>query len=77
MPVAIQRISAQEFDAPLVLTNIDNLMPGKTLADVPSVDIVVKRASKSAQDLSQGEIVGQLLSVPSRSDKIFKVKVSL
>ncbi|MBJ7549277.1 c-type cytochrome biogenesis protein CcmI [Marinomonas ostreistagni] len=77
MPVAIQRISAQEFDAPIVLTNIDNLMPGKTLAEVTTVDIIVKRSNSLAQDLSQGEIVGHLSSVPSRSGKIFKVKVSL
>ncbi|MBM6551283.1 hypothetical protein [Marinomonas ostreistagni] len=77
MPVAIQRISSAEFGAPLVLTNLDNLMPGKSLAEVEEVDIVVKHAKQTSQDLSQGQIVGYLSPVPSNSDKIFNVKVAL
>lgn len=77
MPIAIQRISAAEFGVPIVLTNIDNLMPGKTLSDVEQVEVVVKRSQNNAQDLTQGEIVGYLSSVPSHSSNIFKVNVSL
>lgn len=77
MPIAIQKVSAAEFGVPIVLTNIDNLMPGKTLSDVEQVEVIVKRSQNGAQDLTQGEIVGYLSSVPSRSSKIFKVNVSL
>lgn len=77
MPVAIQRISSAEFGAPLVLTNLDNLMPGKSLAEVEEVEIVVKHAKQTSQDLTQGQIVGYLSPVPSNSDKIFNVKVAL
>lgn len=77
MPVAIQRITPAEFDAPIVLTNLDNLMPGKTLAELERVEVVVKRSRNDAQDLTQGQIVGYLSSVPSNSSKIFKVNVSL
>ncbi|MCO4786895.1 c-type cytochrome biogenesis protein CcmI [Marinomonas atlantica] len=77
MPVAIQRITATQFSAPIVLTNIDNLMPGKTLSEVEQVDVVVKRSRNDAQDLTQGQKVGYLSSLPSNSSKIFKVNVSL
>lgn len=77
MPVAIQRISSAEFGAVMVLTNLDNLMPGKTLADLETVEIVVKHAKQSTSDLTQGQIVGYLSPVPSNSDKIFNVKVAL
>ncbi|SBS24815.1 formate-dependent nitrite reductase complex subunit NrfG [Marinomonas aquimarina] len=77
MPVAIQQVSAAEFAVPIVLTNIDNLMPGKTLSEVDEVEVIVKRSHNGAQDLTQGETVGYLSSVPSHSSKIFKVNVSL
>lgn len=77
MPVAIQRVPVTQIQAPIVLTNLDSLMPGETLADVTTVDIVVKRSSSSASDLTLGEVVGHLRSIPSNSDKIFKVNVGL
>ncbi len=77
MPVAIQRIPAAQIQAPIVLTNLDNLMPGQSLADVARVDVVVKRSTNDANDLTLGEVVGYLSSVPSNSDKIFKVNVGL
>lgn len=77
MPIAIQRISSAEFGVPIVLTNLDNLMPGNTLADYEQVDIVVKHATKSSADLTQGQIVGYLSPVPSDSNKIFNIKVAL
>lgn len=77
MPIAIQKITAAEFGVPIVLTNIDNLMPGKTLSEVERVEVIVKRSQNNTQDLTQGEIVGYLSSVPSHSGKIFKVNVSL
>lgn len=77
MPIAIQKLTKAEIMAPIVLTNIDNLMPGKSLSDELVVDVVVKRTQNGAADLTQGTIIGELSNLPSNSDKIFTINLSL
>ncbi|RDL43623.1 hypothetical protein DN730_12805 [Marinomonas piezotolerans] len=77
LPISIQQVSATQAQLPIVLTNLDNLMSDETLADVDEVNVVVKRSSMRSNDLTQGQVVGQLSSIPSNSEKIFRVNVAL
>lgn len=77
LPISIQQVSAAQAQLPIVLTNLDNVMSDETLADVDEVNVVVKRSSMRSNDLTQGQVVGQLSSIPSNSEKIFRVNVAL
>ncbi|TPE54735.1 c-type cytochrome biogenesis protein CcmI [Maribrevibacterium harenarium] len=77
MPVAIQRVTSQQLSGVIELTNLDNLMPGASLAQFDQVDVVVKQSPANASDLTQGKIIGQISGVPTQDEQIFQVPVSM
>ncbi|MFT2110289.1 tetratricopeptide repeat protein [Marinomonas sp. 2405UD68-3] len=58
MPIAIKRLTPNEIVDVIELTNLDNLMPGTTLADADKVDVIVKLSKLTDTDLTQGKVVG-------------------
>jgi len=77
MPIAIQRVSPNELDLPILLTNLDALMPTATLAEVQEVDLVVKLANVNDNDLTKGRIIGIKEGAFTNSNEIIVIKVAL
>ena len=77
MPIAIQRVMASEADKPILLTNLDTLMPTVSLADVENVDLVVKLSNLNEKDLTKGQIIGIKSHVKPNSKQIFVIKLGL
>jgi len=77
MPVAIKRIFPAQLNGIIELTNLDNLMPGMSLLDVSKVDVVVKLARQSDQDLTKGKEVGYLRNVVVNSSDVLEIAIKL
>ncbi|MEP3348576.1 MAG: hypothetical protein ABJN96_01350 [Marinomonas sp.] len=77
MPVAIQRVFPDELGQPILLTNLDALMPTATLAEMEQVDLVVKLSSVNDNDLTKGQIIGIKEGSVINSKEIIVIKVSL
>lgn len=77
MPVAIQRVSPSDLDQPILLTNLDALMPTATLAEMEEVDLVVKLANINDNDLTKGRIIGIKEGAFTNSNEIIAIKVAL
>jgi cytochrome c-type biogenesis protein CcmH len=77
MPIAIKRLSVNDITQIIELTNLDNLMPGITLADAKKVDIIVKLAKITDTDLTQGKIIGSKKGVFIEKTKLLIIPVSL
>ncbi|MCZ2723329.1 hypothetical protein O1D97_17380 [Marinomonas sp. 15G1-11] len=77
MPIAIKRLSVNEITDLIELTNLDNLMPGSTLADAKKVDVVVKLSKLTDSDLTQGKIIGEKKGVLVENTKLLTIPVSL
>ncbi|KZN12897.1 tetratricopeptide repeat protein [Marinomonas sp. TW1] len=77
MPVAIQRVLPQDLASPILLTNLDALMPTVNLAEVEQVDLVVKLANLQDADLTKGQIIGIKRDVVTNRKEIFTIKLAL
>ncbi|UTW01636.1 hypothetical protein KDW99_15400 [Marinomonas rhizomae] len=77
MPVAIQRVFPEDLAQPILLTNLDSLMPTETLAEVDKVDLVVKLANINDNDLTKGRIIGTKHGLLTNHKEIFVIKVAL
>ncbi|AEF53900.1 tetratricopeptide repeat protein [Marinomonas posidonica] len=77
MPVAIQRVLPKDLASPILLTNLDALMPTANLAEVEQVDLVVKLANLQEADLTTGQIIGTKRGVVTNRKKIFTIKLAL
>ncbi|WOD06596.1 hypothetical protein [Marinomonas sp. GJ51-6] len=77
MPVAIQRVFPDELGQPILLTNLDALMPTATLAEMEQVNLVVKLSSVNDNDLTKGQIIGIKEGSVINSKEIIVIKVSL
>lgn len=77
MPVAIQRVFPEDSAQPILLTNLDSLMPTETLAEVDKVDLVVKLANINDNDLTKGRIIGTKHGLLTNHKEIFVIKVAL
>lgn len=77
MPVAIKRVLPSQVNNLIELTNLDNLMPGKSLSETPVVDVVVKLARQSDQDLTQGREVSVARSIVVNDGKTVNLIVKL
>jgi len=77
MPIAIKRLDKQAILAQVELTNIDNLMPGMTLAQAEKVDLVVKLAKATDQDLTKGLEIAKLTDVLVNQNKVFHISIEL
>ncbi len=77
MPVAIQRIFPEDLNQPILLTNLDALMPTVTLAETETVDLVVKLSNIYDKDLTKGRIIGIKESLPINTKEIFAISVAL
>ncbi|MBJ7555261.1 tetratricopeptide repeat protein [Marinomonas spartinae] len=77
IPIAIRKISPQALNSPIVLTNLDNLMSTQTLASTKKVDVFVKLSSIHSSDLTKGRVIGIRRALPSNSESIYSIKVSL
>ena len=77
MPIAIKRLDQDALKGQVELTNIDNLMPGMTLAQAQKVDLVVKLAKSSDQDLTKGREVAKLTDVLVNQNKVFHISIEL
>ncbi|TYL48467.1 tetratricopeptide repeat protein [Marinomonas sp. IMCC 4694] len=77
MPVAIQRVFPRDLSQPILLTNLDALMPTITLADAESVDVVVKLANINDKDLTKGQIIGSKRGLLINYNEIFRINVAL
>lgn len=77
MPVAIQRVFPDELGQPILLTNLDALMPTATLAEMEQVDLVVKLSSVNDNDLTKGQIIGIKDDSAVNSKEIIVINVSL
>ncbi|GAB3481062.1 tetratricopeptide repeat protein [Marinomonas epiphytica] len=77
MPLAIQRVLPSELAMPVMLTNLDNLMSNQSLSSAGPLELVVRRAKLSDQDLTQGQIIARKSPVHVNSRKIFAIKVRL
>ncbi|MEO9274049.1 hypothetical protein ABFY09_04240 [Marinomonas sp. 5E14-1] len=77
MPVAIQRVFPDELGQPILLTNLDALMPTATLAEIEQVDLVVKLSSVNDNDLTKGQIIGIKEGSVINSKEIIVINVSL
>ena len=76
MPIAIKRIPLSSYDTEIELTNLDNLMPGMTLADAKTVDIVVRVANAADADLTKGKIIGTMTAISSDTKGVLMIPVS-
>jgi cytochrome c-type biogenesis protein CcmH len=77
MPVAIQRVFPEDLGQPILLTNLDALMPTVTLAQTQEVDLVVKLSNINDNDLTKGRIIGIKQDLRINSKEIFAIKVAL
>lgn len=77
MPVAIQRVSPEDLKQPVLLTNLDALMPTMTLAEIEKVDLVVKLSNINDNDLTKGQIIGIKEGLVINSKEIIAIKVAL
>ncbi|WP_394182201.1 tetratricopeptide repeat protein [Marinomonas posidonica] len=77
MPVAIQRVLPKDLASPILLTNLDALMPTANLAEVEQVDLVVKLANLQDADLTKGQIIGTKRGVVTNRKEIFTIKLAL
>ena len=77
MPIAIQRVFPEDLGQPILLTNLDSLMPTVTLAEVDKVDLVVKVANINDNDLTKGRIIGTKHGLLTNHKEIFVIKVAL
>lgn len=77
MPVAIQRVFPDELGQPILLTNLDALMPTATLAEMEQVDLIVKLSSVNDNDLTKGRIIGIKEGSVINSKEIIVINVSL
>ncbi|SBS26563.1 formate-dependent nitrite reductase complex subunit NrfG [Marinomonas spartinae] len=77
VPIAIRKISPQALNKPIILTNLDNLMSTQTLASTKKVDVFVKLSSIHSSDLTKGRVIGIRRALPSNSESIYSIKVSL
>lgn len=77
MPLAIQRVFPEDLGQPILLTNLDAMMPTATLANVETVDLVVKLSNINDNDLTKGRIIGIKHSLLINSREIFVIKVAL
>ncbi|WP_421855118.1 tetratricopeptide repeat protein [Marinomonas sp.] len=77
MPIAIQRVFPEDLAQPILLTNLDSLMPTMTLAEADKVDLVVKLANINDNDLTKGRIIGIKRGLLTNRKEIFVIKVAL
>jgi len=77
MPVAIQRVYPEDLEQPILLTNLDAVMPTATLAEIKKVDIVVKLSNANDNDLTKGRIIGIKSGLVTNRKEIFVIKVAL
>jgi len=77
MPVAIQRVLPEDLGQPILLTNLDALMPTATLAEIDQVDLVVKLSNINDNDLTKGRIIGKKESSLTNRKEIIEIKVVL
>mgnify|MGYP000150123257 CR=1 FL=1 len=77
MPVAIQRIFPDDLSQPILLTNLDALMPTVTLAETETVDLMVKLSNIHDKDLTKGRIIGIKESLLINTKEIFAINVAL
>lgn len=77
MPVAIQRVLPDELGQPILLTNLDALMPTATLAEIDKVDLVVKLSNINDNDLTKGQIIGIKEGSLTNRKEIIVIKVAL
>jgi cytochrome c-type biogenesis protein CcmH len=77
MPVAIQRVHSEDVKEPILLTNLDALMPTMTLAEIERVDLVVKLSNINDNDLTKGQIIGIKEGLFVNSKEIIGIKVAL
>lgn len=77
MPIAIRRVYPEDFDRPITLTNLDNLMSKMSLEDVDKVDLIVKLSKSSAKDLTKGKIIGIKKAIYSNTKTIYAINVTL
>lgn len=77
MPIAIRKVSPKALGKPIVLTNLDNLMSSTTLQSVDKVDVIVKLSTINSSDLTKGRVIGIRKALPSNSESIYSIKVSL
>ncbi|WCN10365.1 tetratricopeptide repeat protein [Marinomonas mediterranea] len=76
-PISVQKVALPDALGTILLTNMDFMIEGKTLADFSKVDILVRMSTQGGQELANGRIVGELLGVPTNAQKIFEVNVVL
>lgn len=77
MPVAIQRVFPDDLEQPILLTNLDALMPTATLAEVDKVDLIVKLSNINDSDLTKGRIIGIKSGLVTNHKEIFVINVAL
>ena len=77
MPVAIQRVFPEDLEQPILLTNLDALMPTATLAEVDKVDLIVKLSNINDSDLTKGRIIGIKSGLVTNHKEIFVINVAL
>lgn len=77
MPVSIQRVFPESLNQPILLTNLDALMPTVTLAETQKVDLIVKLSDIRDNDLTKGRIIGIKEDVLTNHKGIIEIKVSL
>ncbi|MGO2353120.1 MAG: tetratricopeptide repeat protein [Marinomonas foliarum] len=77
MPIAIKRIYPEDLDQPVLLTNLDALMPTTTLAEADEVDLVIKLANINDDDLTKGQIIGTKQGLLVNRNEIFVINVAL
>ncbi|WP_339720430.1 c-type cytochrome biogenesis protein CcmI/CycH [Marinomonas primoryensis] len=77
MPVAIQRVFPEDLEQPILLTNLDAVMPTVTLAQIDKVDIVVKLSNINDNDLTKGRIIGIKHGLLTNTKEIFVINVAL
>ncbi|TDO98328.1 tetratricopeptide repeat protein [Marinomonas balearica] len=76
-PISIQKVPLHDAQGTIILTNMDYMIEGKTLADFSNVDIFVRMSTKHDQKASSGRIVGELLNISTQAQKKFRVNVVL
>lgn len=77
MPVAIQRVLPKDLTGPILLTNLDAVMPTANLSEVQQVDLVVKLANLQDADLTKGQIIGTKSGVFTNRKEIYVIKLAL
>ncbi|BFM49281.1 hypothetical protein [Marinomonas sp. THO17] len=77
MPVAIQRVFPKDLASPILLTNLDAVMPTANLSEVQQVNLVVKLANLQDADLTKGQIIGTKSGVFTNRKEIYVIKLAL